>query len=475
MELKIGRRDLIWGYFAQFFSMASGVIVLPLILKLLSPEEIGLNYLMLTIGSLVTLFDFGFAPQFGRNITYIFSGSQKLLREGVDVNNSEKEINYRLLYVMIKTAKYLYARLSLIVFLLLISGGTFYIYKITNGFTTVNNSFVIWILYCVSVYFNMYYAYYSSLLNGKGMVTEYRKALVFSKLLYTLVALLLLLLNFGLISIVIANFITPFVVKLISHKYFFSAELNSKLSEFSVQKKEISDLLNILWFNARKLGLVYAGSFAITKIGMFIAGLYLPLETIGSYGLMLQLVSLISVLSTTISTLYQPRLSSLRILNSKTELLREFSYTVVIFKILFIIGSLILIFSGNKILSVFGSATLLPEIPLLALYCLVVFLETNHSLFSSFLVTNNEIPFVKSTLLAGLFITIFTYIFLRFSTYGLVSVIFVPAIVQMLYNNWKWPYEVSVFFKVSYFELNRIGFVTLIKHVEKIFKVKRKQ
>lgn len=35
-----------------------------------------MNYLMLTVGSLVSLFDFGFAPQFGRNITYVFAGAQ---------------------------------------------------------------------------------------------------------------------------------------------------------------------------------------------------------------------------------------------------------------------------------------------------------------------------------------------------------------------------------------------------------------
>ena len=81
MEIKITKADVIWGYIATFFQIASGIIVLPFILKMLSPEEIGLNYLMVTVASMIALVDFGFAPQFGRNISYLFGGAQKLQKE----------------------------------------------------------------------------------------------------------------------------------------------------------------------------------------------------------------------------------------------------------------------------------------------------------------------------------------------------------------------------------------------------------
>lgn len=470
MELKIGRKDLIWGYFAQFFSIASGILILPIILKLLSPEEIGLNYLMLTIGVLVTLFDFGFAPQFGRNITYIFSGAQNLLKEGVEQNTNNLDVNYKLLFVMIESAKFLYKRLSLIILTLLLTFGSAYIYEITDGFSSVKNSLFIWLTYCVSIYFNMYFAYYSSLLNGRGMVTEYRKSLVYSKICYTIIALLMLFFNFGLISIVIANLITPFVVKYFSHNFFFTKELKEKIKYFHATKEEKMELIEIIWHNAKKLGLVYLGSFAITKVGMFIAGLFLSLDTIASYGLMVQLVSLITVVSTTISTLYQPRIASLRILNSKDDLLNDFSYTVVIFKLLFLLGAFVFVLLGNPILHLVGSSTTLPSLPILILYCLIVFLETNHSLFSSFLVTNNEIPFVKATLIAGGLITIFTYLLLKFTDLGLLSIVIVPFVIQLIYNNWKWPYIVCDFFEINYLKFNFIGALNMQNQIKKILK-----
>jgi|GEM_PF-5167846 len=45
--INIYKKDIWWGYTAVFFNLAAGIIVLPIILNKLSPEEIGMNYLML--------------------------------------------------------------------------------------------------------------------------------------------------------------------------------------------------------------------------------------------------------------------------------------------------------------------------------------------------------------------------------------------------------------------------------------------
>ena len=49
--ITVTKKDVLWGYFAKFFTVASGVLILPLILKLLSPEEVGMNYIMLSVGT----------------------------------------------------------------------------------------------------------------------------------------------------------------------------------------------------------------------------------------------------------------------------------------------------------------------------------------------------------------------------------------------------------------------------------------
>lgn len=97
MEITVSKKDVVWSYVAQFFSLGSSLFTLPLILNMLSTEEIAMNYLMITVGSLVSLIDFGFAPQFGRNVTYVFSCAQKLKREGIN-SNVGGNVNYSLNY-----------------------------------------------------------------------------------------------------------------------------------------------------------------------------------------------------------------------------------------------------------------------------------------------------------------------------------------------------------------------------------------
>ena len=56
-EINISKKDVLWGYVATFFQVASGLVVLPFILHFLTKEEVGLNYIMLTVAAMVSLFD----------------------------------------------------------------------------------------------------------------------------------------------------------------------------------------------------------------------------------------------------------------------------------------------------------------------------------------------------------------------------------------------------------------------------------
>lgn len=180
MEINVSKKDMLWSYVAQFFNVGAGFITLPLILHMLTTEEIAMNYLMLTVGSLVSLIDFGFAPQFGRNVTYVFSGAQHLEKEGLSAD-VDGMINYHLLKALILVAKRVYLYMSLIVLVLMLSLGTWYIWNVTNGFTNVDNSFYIWCVYSISTFFNIYFFYYSSLLTGRGQIKESKKAIMAQK------------------------------------------------------------------------------------------------------------------------------------------------------------------------------------------------------------------------------------------------------------------------------------------------------
>lgn len=271
MGVEITKKDVTWSYVAKLFQIGSGLVTLPLILRLLTKEEVGMNYLMLTVSSIVGLMDFGFSPQFGRNFTYVNSGARRLCREGVE-EERDGSIDWHLLSVLISTARFVYRRLSVLALIVMLTFGTGYIWYLTEGFTNVNNSLYIWILYSFSTYFNIYFSYYSSLLTGSGMIRESSQAAILSKSAYLVLCTLFLLLGWGLFAVVAANFIAPFVQRYVSYRAYFKPELKARLAEQTVTREDIRETFSVIWFNAKKLGINFIGAYAVNKMGMFIIG-----------------------------------------------------------------------------------------------------------------------------------------------------------------------------------------------------------
>lgn len=218
MEIKVNKKDVVWGYITMAFNYGTGLFTLPFILSMLSAEEVGMNYLMLTISNLVILADFGFSQQFGRNLTYILSGAQSLQKEGIS-GVKLGAINYQLVATLIKTAKFVYLRMSLLVLAGMLTLGTIYIYHVTQGFTNIPNSLLVWLLFSVSTFFNFYYKYYTTLLTGSALMMEYNKSCIYSKIVYIAICVGMLFLGCGLMSVVVANFISPFVQRYYSYIY----------------------------------------------------------------------------------------------------------------------------------------------------------------------------------------------------------------------------------------------------------------
>ena len=450
--LQVRVKDLFWGYFTDLFVISSGIITLPLVLSLLTEDEIGMNYLMLSIATIVSLIDFGFTPQLSRNLTYIFSGADKLKKEGVYTKPKKKSINYKLLSLTIKTSKIVYQIIATISFILMVLFGTIYINIITDGFSTVENSLSIWLIFCFSTFFNIYYSYYFSLLLGRGMIMESKRAQFFSKFFYVFLTVILLLNNFGLISIVISNLISPFVGRYIAYKAFFKPEISEKIDIYKFNFKEKKENFLIIFYNAKKLGLVFIGAFAVSKLSIFLAGLYLNLNQIASFGLMIQLFAVISMFSSVFFNVFQPRLASLRIKKNISKLKTDFAFCMNMYYLSYTLLTIFLILFSNDILNLIGSNVDLPNSSILILFSLIIFLEGNHSNFASFITTENKVPFVIPALISGLFIAIGTYVSLQFTSSEILGIIIVQGFVQLCYNNWKWPFyvlnELNISFKL---------------------------
>lgn len=469
MGVEITKKDVTWSYVAKLFQIGSGLVTLPLILRLLTKEEVGMNYLMLTVSSIVGLMDFGFSPQFGRNFTYVNSGARRLCREGVE-EERDGSIDWHLLSVLISTARFVYRRLSVLALIVMLTFGTGYIWYLTEGFTNVNNSLYIWILYSFSTYFNIYFSYYSSLLTGSGMIRESSQAAILSKSAYLVLCTLFLLLGWGLFAVVAANFIAPFVQRYVSYRAYFKPELKARLAEQTVTREDIRETFSVIWFNAKKLGINFIGAYAVNKMGMFIIGFFLPLATIGSYGLLTQLTTIVTGIANTMFVTYLPKVSNCRVTGDRPMLKRTISFSMVVGQIIMLAGALGIIFVAPYLLELIKSQTMLPSRLICVLYLVIVALELNHSEFASVISTENKIPYVVPSLVSGGVIVLLTFIALKFTTLGLLGVVLVQGIVQAAYNNWRWPLWVFRELDMSISEFYGTGFDSIIKTVSGLWK-----
>lgn len=462
--IRTTKKDIVWNYMAIFFNMGAGVIVLPIILHFLNAEEIGLYYLMLTISSMVALIDFGFAPQIGRNITYALSGAKHIEREGLhELPNSEP--NYRLLAIVIGAAKFIYRRLSIVVSVIMLTLGTFYIHHVTHGFLDVDYSLWIWLVFCFTNFFNIYFIYYRSLLTGSGKIYESSVSMILSKGVYILVCFIMLAMGCGLFSVVVANMLELFTRVFYSHVKFYTPHIKSSLP-IGFKKQEIRNAINSIWYNAKKLGINSLGSFAILKLNLFLIGLFLPLHIVGAFGVLTQVVQTLSSVASAMFHSFVPQISSLQVRHNNQEIIKIMSFSTVLFWITILLSGVLAIIVLPPLLSFIHSTIELPDRIICLTYLIVMALEGNHSNFATVIATSNKVPFVAAGLTAGALIAIFTYLSLCFTNLGLYGVVLVQGIVQLSYNNWKWPAYVLNDLDCDTRTFIKTGFVELINYIK---------
>jgi len=456
MEIKINNKDVIWSYFSQIFQFGAGLFLLPVILRKLPSEHLAIWYVFLSITSLVNLLDFGFQQTIMRNVSYIFSGAQKLLKFGIHDDDSSEEVNYELLLSLIKSAKKIYRNIAIIAFTLLITFGTWYIYDITTELAAQQDILMAWIIYVFSAVLNFYFYYYTPLLLGRGQIKESNKTIVFSKLFYIGFSFIGLSLNYGLIAVSIGNLLGSFVNRIMSYNYFYDEDLKIKfknISDFSNDK----NIFKIIWANSYRLGLVSLGGFLILRSNTLLTSKFLDLKIVAQYGLSLQLLNILARSSSVLFNTFLPKFNQLRVKNKIYKLKKFFGTSLLIGWGTYGFGVLIIFTLGNDILNLIGSETsLLPKNYILFL-SLILFLEFNHSVSATFITTQNEVPFVKASLFSGFGIVISSFIILKYTNYGILGILITQFIIQLAYNNWKWPYKVLKDLESNYLELFILG------------------
>lgn len=431
--ITINKKDVIWSYLGTFFRISTNILLLPVLVYFLTEEELGLWYVFASIAQFVVLFDFGFTPTFARNISYIWSGASHIKKESV-VTTDEKDTNWYEFKAILKTCSSIYAIIATIGLVLLLSFGSYYVIRISS-YAHLNS----WLIYCVAVFFNIYYGYYTSFLSGIGAVAENHKAAILSKLIQLVFSTLLLFYGLGLLGVSIAYLLSGLSLRIISKYYFNKYEdIGNKIKNILVENiyRKCFTNVRIIWKNASRDGLVTLSNFLTTQANTLLCSSVIGLEATGSYGLSLQIATLISSISSIPFSSFQAKMQGNAVKGDMHSNVSVFSRAILLYICVFIFLG-IFSFIAFPILNIIK-----PDFNIDKIIYIFILIQTllygYYNLYASFISCYNLIPYTETYIITSVSSVILSFIFAKYTDLSIWSLVLIPTIIS-LYNVYKWP------------------------------------
>ena len=475
MAVKLSNKDYLWSYIGVFLSLSANIIMVPFIMYFLDGDHYGLWGVYQSLAAITVLFDFGFTTTFARNINYCWNGAERLEKTGV-VFSKSTEPNYYLMKKTMKACQRVFLIIASSALFLMLTIGTFYIHHISRG-VGGTEPITAWMICACAIFLNLYFGYYGSFLRGVGAITDYNKAIVFSKLAQILITVLFLWLGFGLIGTSIAYLSYGSLYRLFSKRRFYRFKgIGKGLERVSVKipGNEVKEMFFTVWFNAWREGLVSLSNYLSNQACTIIVSLYMPLTQTGAYSLGVQIATAIAQVAAAMYQSNQPVLQSAYINNDKPAQRRVMSLIVFSFSTMDIIGIILATVVGLPILRLIRPETVVAPAVLLALGSYQFVLKFRNC-YTSYFSCTNRILYVKAFVVSSVACVIIALIAMAVFNLGMWGIIAAQMISQCMYNAWKWPLKAHRELELSVRDTIVLGYDELMKVVKSFLHIGRRK
>ncbi len=430
------------GIAAQLLQYGSGLILLPFIVTRLPAAEVGVWYIFITLQGLVALADFGFQPTFSRSFSSAYAGAERIAREGHAPTGGAA--NLPLVRDLLRLCRRFYGVLALVVIGLLAATGVFYLPVVIRGEgIAAGDVQVAWAVLSAGTALMIYFSWNNGFLFGAGRVSSTYWGQIASRVGFIVIGGGALLAGWGLIGLAMGNLASVIMARIILQwrmAPLLRALRTVSSSGHARDANGTDELFAAIWPNAARMGLVAIGAFCITRLNVLVASSFFSLEVAASYAITLQLMSAVNSVAQLPIGIAVPQMVRLRVTDQFDALRSMWLARQAMLLGLFLTGVLFIAFVAEPLLAFVGSNVQLLPLPLIALLGLVALLEANHSACAMVITTGNMVPFVASALLSGLAVAVLS-IWSASAGVGIAGLILAQGIVQLAYNNWKWPLE----------------------------------
>src|SRR5690606_10970233 len=100
---------------------------------------------------------------------------------GIEASLDKNRIDKNYFIKLVTSIRSIYYLMGIVIFILLISLGTLYVYNIALGEVNIKVALTAWFLYFIAIVLNIMFSFWNAILKGIGAIKEYNKTLIIAK------------------------------------------------------------------------------------------------------------------------------------------------------------------------------------------------------------------------------------------------------------------------------------------------------
>ncbi|HOX55653.1 MAG TPA: hypothetical protein P5205_05360 [Candidatus Paceibacterota bacterium] len=432
---RLRRSTVVWSWVYNGARLASGIILLPLVLHKLPTAELGMYYVLLSLVALVPLVDFGFGPTIGRFVSYAMGGAEAIQPQGIAKPGSSSAPNYDLLWQLLFTTRKLYGILLLALMVVLGVWGTYMVELRIEETASPAITRVAWVVTFVSALFDVYSGWWGVYLSNMNQVLAATRIGLLSMVARLVLASALLLVGGGLLSLPVGTLCGSVLARTLARRRC----LRLLAGHSPPQSAKLKDILKILWPNSWRAGVHFISRYLLVNANTAICLGVLGLAANAQYGLSVQLVGIAASMAAVWTNVKWPLIGQYLSRHDAAAVQRVLQPRLWLQGLTFLLLAAALIVCGPTLLRAVGNhKTILPP-GWFALLLLNSLLDMQFILWTTLIFAQNRMPFLWFSVASNVVSLMLALALIRFTSLGLGALVLAPLLAGVLFNYWYWP------------------------------------